>query len=234
MNILAIGAHPDDVELLCGGTLVKYANRGERIFIAIATNGNVGSPTLDREEIAAVRRAEAEDACSIIGAELIWMDFPDEWLFDDRVTRTRFIDAIRQARPDVMIVPSEADYHPDHRMAGRVAIDARIPSTVRLVETTLPAAEKIPHVFVMDTIAGIDFQPTAYVDVSDVFETKVKLLEAHVSQNGWTKDVYDDDLEALMVDQARRRGLEAGVRYAEAFQELRTYPRTGGLRLLPL
>src|SRR5690625_1599587 len=102
MHILAIGAHPDDVELQCGGTLAKYAQRGDHVTIAIATNGNVGSPTLSKDEIAAVRKAEAKRSAEVIGADLIWMDFPDEWLFNDPTTRLRFIDAIREARADVI------------------------------------------------------------------------------------------------------------------------------------
>jgi LmbE family N-acetylglucosaminyl deacetylase len=99
MNVLAIGAHPDDIELQCAGTLALYAKSGHRVFMAVATNGNVGSPTHSREAIAAIRRKEQEASCALIGATLIWMDFDDEWLFNDRPTRARFIDAIREADP---------------------------------------------------------------------------------------------------------------------------------------
>ena len=91
MNVLAIGAHPDDIEMQCAGTLALYARAGHKVFMAVATNGNVGSPTHTREEIGAIRRKEQEASCSLIGASLIWMDFDDEWLFNDRATRIRFI-----------------------------------------------------------------------------------------------------------------------------------------------
>ncbi|MBT5487260.1 MAG: PIG-L family deacetylase, partial [Deltaproteobacteria bacterium] len=86
MKILAIGAHPDDVEFLCAGTLALYAAQGHEIFIAIATNGNVGSPTLEKNEISAIRKKESLEACKLINAKLIWMNFDDEWLFDNKET----------------------------------------------------------------------------------------------------------------------------------------------------
>ena len=104
MNILAIGAHPDDIEILCAGTLALYKQQGHNVFMAVATDGGVGSPTLSRSETADLRRREQEKSCASLGAELIWMGFEDEWLFDDRPTRTRFLDAIRQAEPDIIFV----------------------------------------------------------------------------------------------------------------------------------
>ena len=77
MNILAIGAHPDDVELNCAGTLAKYAALGHKVFIATATSGNIGSATLPKEEIAAVRKAEAAKSAAIIGAEYLCLDYDD-------------------------------------------------------------------------------------------------------------------------------------------------------------
>lgn len=235
MNILAIGAHPDDIELQCAGTLALYAAAGHKVFMAIATNGNVGSPTLSREEIAAVRYKEQQASCALIGAELIWMDFDDEWLMNDRPTRTRFIDAIRQAEPDVMFVHGPTDYHPDHRIAGQVAEDARIPASVRLVETALPAISKIPHVFYMDNPAGVDFQPEVYVDISQVFETKRQMLLCHESQDSWMRAVYGEhtSIADMMTVNAQARGLAAGAAYAEGFREVRTYPRTGSYAMLP-
>ena len=224
MSVLAIGAHPDDVEVLCAGTLAHYAVAGNEIWIAIATNGNVGSPTHSAEEIAAIRHAEALASCEVIGARLIWMDFDDEWLFNDRPTRARFIDAIRQARPEVVFVHNPADYHPDHRTAGEVAIDARIPSAIRLVQTTMPACAEIPAVFVMDTLGAIGFEPEFYVDITGTLETKKSMLSRHVSQDAWLQDLYGMSYLDFVTEQASKRGAEAGVRYAEAFREIKTYP----------
>lgn len=234
MNILAIGAHPDDLEYFCGGTLALYAKAGHRVVMAVATSGNVGSPTLSSEEIAKVRHGEQKASCSLIGAELVWMGFDDEWLFDDRPTRAKFIDAIRYAKPDVMFVHSQNDYHPDHRNAGKIAEDARIPSNVRLVVTELPATEKIPHVFQMDNITGEGFVPEVYVDVTSTMEVKRKMLLSHQSQVAWSAKMYPDmQFDGQMLAQARARGIAAGCEYAEAFRVLKTFPRTGGSHLLP-
>jgi LmbE family N-acetylglucosaminyl deacetylase len=233
MNVLAIGAHPDDLELLCAGTLARYAQAGHEVFMAIATNGEVGSATLSKEQTAKLRHEEARRSCARIGATLIWMGFPDEWLFDTPEVRARFIDAIREARPEVMLVHSTDDYHPDHRVAGQVAVDARIPSTVRLVETRLPAAERIPHIFVMDTIAGTAFEPELYVDISDVWDTKKAMLEEHRSQSEHLLRSFGIEYTEFMETQARRRGGEAGCRLAEAFREVKAFPVTGSASLLP-
>ena len=101
MNILAIGAHPDDIEFLCAGTLALYAKQGHKIFIAVATNGNVGSPTLSKTEISEIRKNECLQSCKLINAKLIWMNFDDEWLYDTPESRKRFIDAIRESQADI-------------------------------------------------------------------------------------------------------------------------------------
>jgi LmbE family N-acetylglucosaminyl deacetylase len=233
MNVLAIGAHPDDLELLCGGTLARYAQAGHDVFMAIATNGEVGSATLSKEQTAKLRHEEASRSCARIGATLIWMGFPDEWLFDTPEVRSRFIDAIREARPEVMFVHSTDDYHPDHRAAGKVAVDARIPSTVRLVETQLPPAARLPHIFVMDTIGGAAFDPELYVDVSDVWDAKQAMLEEHQSQSEHLRRSFSIEYTEFMEAQARQRGGEAGYRLAEAFREVKAFPVTGSASLLP-
>jgi LmbE family N-acetylglucosaminyl deacetylase len=224
MRVLAIGAHPDDVEVLCAGTLAHYAARGDEVWIAIATKGDVGSPTHTREEIAAIRRAEAEASCRLIGAQLIWMGFDDEWLFNDRPTRTRFIEAYREARPDVVFTHSPVDYHPDHRAAGQIAIDARIPSAVRLVETEHPALTTIPRLLMMDTVGRTDFVPEIYVDITDTFAAKSRMLSCHVSQDTWLQHLYGMRYVEFIAEQASARGAECGVAQAEAFCEVATYP----------
>ena len=98
MNILFVGAHPDDIETFCGGTAARYSERGDNLFFCVATNGNVGSSTLPPEEIAAIRHEEAKAGAGVLGAELIWLDFDDEFLMDTRETRLAFINAFRLYR----------------------------------------------------------------------------------------------------------------------------------------
>ena len=92
MNILAVGAHPDDVETMCAGTLAKYAAQGHKVFIATATNGNIGSARHTMEQIGRIRKQEAANSAAIIGAEYICLDYDDEMFFEiDRETRLKFI-----------------------------------------------------------------------------------------------------------------------------------------------
>ncbi len=233
MNILAIGAHPDDVEFLCAGTLARYAQRGDHVSIMVATNGNVGSPTLNQEEIATTRYQEALASAEILEAPLIWLGIDDEFLFNTRETRLQFIEGIRKANPDVIFGHAPSDYHPDHRTAGQMTIDCRIPVTVRLIETASAYLPRVPHVFLMDTIGGLDFVPEAFVDITDTFATKAAMLSQHQSQATWLRHLYGMDYVEFMESLCRQRGQALGVRYAEAFRSVATYPITGGSYLLP-
>lgn len=212
--------------------MALYAQAGAEIFFAIATNGEVGGPHSPHEN-AAIRHEEAVRSVAAVGGELIWMGHQDEFLFDTRETRIRFIEAIRQARPDVMFVHSTSDYHPDHRIAGQIALDARIPAAVPLVAAALPACEKIPHVFVMDTLAGVSFEPEFFVDVSDVWSAKEDQLRTHASQVEWMRVCYGNDYVADARSHAELRGQAAGVAMAEAFRTIPTFPVTGGPEMLP-
>ncbi|MCZ7545518.1 MAG: PIG-L family deacetylase [Anaerolineae bacterium] len=80
-SVLAVGAHPDDIEILCAGTLARYAQAGVRVVIGVATDGSAGHMAIPPDELAGIRRAEAERAAAVIGAELIWMGYTDELLF---------------------------------------------------------------------------------------------------------------------------------------------------------
>ncbi len=95
MNILALGAHPDDIEFLCGGTLFKYRQQGHKIFVALTTSGNVGSNEHDsREEIAAIREAEQLEAASLLEAEVRFLRFDDEGLLDTPESRRGVINTM--------------------------------------------------------------------------------------------------------------------------------------------
>ena len=123
-SVLAVGAHPDDIELFCAGALAKYAQQGVKVSIAIATDGSAGHMIIPPKELAEIRRREAEKAAKIIGADFYWMGFVDEYLFEDIETRLRFAELIRKAKPDVILTHGPEDYHPDHRTVSRLMFDA--------------------------------------------------------------------------------------------------------------
>lgn len=227
MNIIFFGAHPDDLEILCAGTIAECVARGHTVWMAVATNGNVGSPTLTNAEIAATRHAEAEAAAKTLGAAgLIWMNENDEFLFDDERTRLKFVDAVRQAQADVIVTHNPNDYHPDHIACSKLASDARILSAVRLIPTAHPHLAKSPELFHMDSIAGLRFEPQFFVDVSAHFELKQRAVQCHHSQNAWLKSIFNTDLSHHVQVQSAFRGLQCGAAYAEAFVQPVYWPRT--------
>ena len=235
MNVLAICAHPDDAEVWCGGTLAKYAKRGDKVTIVVVTNGEVGSQTLPKEEIAEIRRQESIAAAEVIGADMIWLGFRDEFLIDTEVTRLAFIEAMRSSKAEVILTHFPADlYNPDHTITGQVANDVAIMTTIPNIVTQSPPLAKIPVVYFMETLAGLGFQPEEYVDITDSFELKQEMLRQHESQVGdWLKDQYGSNAMEMIEVIARFRGIQSGVRYAEGFIRAKAYPRNITGSLLP-
>jgi LmbE family N-acetylglucosaminyl deacetylase len=225
VRVLAVGAHPDDLEILCAGALAKYALRGDHVTMAVSTNGEVGSSTLSKSEIAEIRKSEAKASADVIGAEFIWMGYPDEFLFSNEQTRLDFLNMVRQARPDVILTHAPCDYHPDHRTTGEILWDIRVMTTVPNIKTQAPPCEKIPEIYYYDTVAGIEFTPQYYVDISGTFELKKKMLACHKSQSPWLEKQYKISYLEFIEYTGRYRGLQCGVRFAECFQISPTWPK---------
>ena len=229
MRILFIGAHPDDFEYYCAGTFAKYAKQGHELYVAIATNGNIGSFVHEtKEEIAAVRYEETKKSLAKLGAKLIWMNFDDEYLIDSREVRDAFIDAVREARPDVMFTLWKMqDYNPDHDITGYMSFIARINASIPLIKTAHAPAEKIPPMFYCAPLGALNFTPDYYVDISEEFETKLDMWKTHESQHGeWCEDCFGCDVTAGMIRQCEQHAYEtgSGIKYAEAFQLCKTWP----------
>lgn len=233
MNIAFVTAHPDDAEIFCGGTMIKYIQNKHKVTIIIATNGEVGSPTLPKEEIAKIRYEEAKEGAKIIGADLIWLGYPDEFLFDCRETRIAVLNALRKANADVVFTHYQDYYNCDHNTISKIVNDVGILLTVRNIETEHPPTKTNPYLYFMDTVVGIGFNPEEYVDITDVFETKKKALLSHKSQYTWLKEHSKVDYADMMEIQAKFRGYQAGVKYAEAFIGVKAWPRGIVKSLLP-
>lgn len=224
-RILAFGAHPDDIEFLCAGTLAKYSSSGWQVGIVLATNGEVGSSTLSKEEIAAVREKEARASADLIGAEFFWLGYPDEFLFNTFDVRLTFIETIRRFRPDIIICPDkDSDYHPDHTTTGQIVWDTHVMVTVPNIKTNTPPCEAIPDIFFMDTVACVNFEPEFYVDISEQWESKAAMISCHRSQDQWMTDQYGVTCVEFGQTQSRLRGFQAGCKYAEAFRRPKFFP----------
>ena len=238
MNILAIGAHPDDIETSCGGTLAKYASMGHKVFTATATNGNVGSATLPMDEIARIRKEEARKAAAVIGAEYICLDYDDEMFFEDRAARLAFIDLVRYCKADLILTHSPKDYNPDHELTSKIITDIAVMIPVAKLETKNKPYDKIPMIAYFEPVNGLGFVPTEYVDITNFMEKKMEMCLCHQSQISWMQDNYKDALtDQNFFDKyriiAQYRGLQCGVDYAEGFRMAYDAFRVAPYRVLP-
>ena len=177
VDLVAIGAHPDDVELTCGGTLIKAADAGYRTGIVDLTGGESGT-----HGSAALRAEEARAAARVLGVvERMNAGLPDAGIFNDDPSRRRLVEILRRLRPRVVILPSPIGRHPDHRLGSEVGRDASYLAGLR----NYPADGE-PHrpekVIYTQAYRQDPVKPTFVVDVSDVFDRKLEAIRCYASQ----------------------------------------------------
>ena len=212
------GAHPDDVEIACAGTLARCIERGDAVSMIVMCNGNSASTSLGPEELAAVRSRELKDAAKVLGVEtLIELGLPDFGVWLQGETLFKLTDAIRQVRPEVVITHFDADYGSDHNHTVKLVQDATLAASVPGVKTEHPPIPKIPYLYMMEPLGGYGFQPQVYVDVTTTFKIKIEMLECHRSQMEWMSRYGGMDTREYIETVARFRGYQAGVKYAEGF-----------------
>jgi N-acetylglucosamine malate deacetylase 1 len=234
VRVLAVGAHPDDLEILCGGTLARFVQDGHEAVMCHATTGDMGSFVHSREEISTIRVEEALRAAGVIGAEHRTLGLGDgEVNAADPAQKRLVVDLVRDARPDVIITHSPDDYMGDHNEISRLVFECSFYATFPNLDTGRPRHDRVTPIYYMDTIAGLGFVPTDFVDVTDVIEKKTAMLEAHQSQLVWLRDHDDVDIVEEMRTAARYRGQQCGARYAEGFRQCLTWLRGTTRRLLP-
>lgn len=240
MNVLAIGCHPDDVEIACSGTLVKCRERGDRVVVCHVSDGDLGHVVIPPEELRVIRRQEARRAGEMAGIEVISAGFSDLDIFDgDRRSRDRIVDVIRYADPDVIITQAPDDYMPDHTAVSRLVFDASFAATLPnyryqplFSDLSQPPARLVP-IYYMDTLAGVGFQPTEYVDISGQIDRKIAMLECHESQLVWMREHDGIDFADMVRTCSRYRGYQCGADYAEGFTACQAYLKGTTARLLP-
>ncbi|PWM47047.1 MAG: hypothetical protein DBX47_01310 [Clostridiales bacterium] len=232
MNVLAIGCHPDDMEINCAGTLAKCAKRGDKVVVCHVANGNMGHEVLMPDELRKIRIGEAKRAGELAGIEVITCDIGDLLVNGgDMDQRNKIIDVIRYADPDLIITHAPTDYMCDHVAVSRLVFDASFAATVPHYGTG--KAAKVVPLYYMDNLAGHGFNPTEYVDITDTFDLKLEMLECHESQLKWMRDHDNIDFADFVRTCAKYRGLQCGVQYAEAFTQAFVYPKVQPRRLLP-
>ncbi len=232
--ILAIHAHPDDLEILAGGTLALLAGKGHHIAITTMTSGDCGSAEHTGEEIAAIRYKEAARSAALIGAHYTCAGFSDMAIFNDDLSRRRVTELLRRAHPDLVITASPIDYMPDHEATSALVRDACFASSVPLYRTGAadpsPALPAIPHLYFTDPIEGMDREgrripPDFCVDVISVCELKRQMLACHQSQRAWLARQHGVDDYLQQMDSATHAcGLPWGISYGEGFRRYRGHP----------
>lgn len=237
LTILCASAHPDDIELQCAGTLIRYVKEGHKVYMAVATTGNVGSKDHTGPEIEAIRAVEAQRAADEIGAELIMMGFKDGEVWLDNPTWKTYVDLVRRTNPDVIITHDRDDYVHDHSNVGELVYRAAIwASVANIPDTKYEPIGHIPTVFYFETVGTHRIAPPDhYVDITQEFEQKVVAFKQHESQHGdflekqfGVKDWFEY-VEVLN----KMRGFQCGCKYAEAFRVVQTWPNHKPYRLLP-
>ena len=235
MKVLAIGCHPDDLEIACGGTLRKYVEQGAEVHMCHVANGNQGHVVIEPDPLREIRTLEAERAGAILGAkQVINLDVNDvevnsrDWKVMDAMA-----DIVRSIRPDVIITHNDDDYMLDHKETSVIATNGSFCSGLSHRPRQYDAFSSFIPVFFMDTLAGVNFQPTHYVDITNQIDTKIKALECHESQLKWMLEHDNIDFADMVRTCSKCRGYQCGVAYAEGFRPYNVYPRYSTKQLLP-
>jgi LmbE family N-acetylglucosaminyl deacetylase len=224
-RVLAVGAHPDDVEILCAGTLALLKNNGWDIATATIANGDCGSATLNRDEISTIRMKEAENSAKLLNGKYYCVGNRDVYLFYDKPTLEKTINLIRTVKPDLVITHSPVDYMSDHEVTSSLVRMACFTAGIKNIETESPPFYSIPYLYYMDALDGKDYfgseiKPTTLVDISNVMNIKEKMLAAHDSQRSWLMEHHGmDEYIISMKNFSANRGEKMGVKYAEGFRQ---------------
>jgi LmbE family N-acetylglucosaminyl deacetylase len=228
-RLLAAMAHPDDAEILIGGTLFHLKSVGWELGIMTMTSGDCGSATHSSEEISRIRYDEAKTAADYLGAWYGCAGLMDVEIFANAENLRRVVESMRRFDPDVVITHSPADYMVDHEEASRLARSACFALSMPLYQTRqiapAPATKYTPALYYADPIEGVDAMgervlPHFYVDITGTLENKLEMLGLHKSQRDWLRAHHGVD---EYMEQARRwvtrYGRESGVACAEGLRQ---------------
>ena len=198
-KVLALAAHPDDIEIGCGGALAEYAKRGAEVQLFVATDGAYGG---DPEE----RRREQEKAAAVLGVKMVhWGGFEDTEL----VVNTELIHAlegqVKAHQPDIVLVNYHEDTHQDHRALAQAAYSA---------------TRYVPNVLAYETPTTLNFDPHVFMDIHATLEHKLKALDAHASQIERT-NIQGLNIVEIALATVHFRGVQAKLSAAEAFVPVR-------------
>lgn len=202
MNVLAIGAHPDDLEYACAGTLIRHAHEGgDRVFLLIVTDGASGGEP-------SIRRQEQLNAAKLIGAEeVFFLDYPDTRFECNRESIMRIEEIVDKVQPDTVYTHWGEDTHQDHRA---------------IAQAVVPAARRVPNLLYFEGFSAYHFNPTIFVNIGKVINQKLGALEAHASQIEKT-NIENLNIVDISRSAAHFRGIQGRVTFAEGFTAVRYF-----------
>lgn len=222
LDVLAIGVHPDDVELGCSGTLIKEVKRGKKVGIIDLTQGELGT----RGTIES-RYEEAAEAGRIIGVHAREnLKMRDGFFKNDEAHQLQVIQVLRKYQPEIVIGNILEDRHPDHGRAGQLVYDACFLSGLRQVKTVDENGkeqEKWRPKYLLHYIQDRFYEPDFIVDISDVFEQRMASIKAYKTQfhdpesNEPTTYISNPEFMEAIISRARLLGKRIGVQFAEGF-----------------
>ena len=221
IDVLAIGAHPDDLELSCGGTLAKLVQQGYKVAMADATQGELGTRGTKQ-----IRLKEAEEAAHILGALTRRnLRIPDGGVEVNKENVRKVITLIRELRPTVLIIPHGVERHPDHAHTHQLCKEAWFYAGLRKLKTSLAGKTQEPHRphHYFEFMQWHEFDPAFIVDITDTYEIKMKAIRAHASQffNPNSKEPETRLSSPHFLDTSETRckyyGQKIGVYYGEPF-----------------
>lgn len=231
---LCLMAHPDDCEFLAAGTLALLAKCGWEIHIASSTPGDGGSVDKNPIEIARIRRQENVESAKLIGATYHCLELRDIHVTFDVDSIRRAINLVRAVAPTLMITHALQDYMMDHEVTAQLA---RAASNGWVVPNCgngpVPAGAALPHLYYADPVGMVDVYgnpvvPGVVVDITSVYETKLRMVCAHASQREWLQAHYGvDEYTRIVDDWSARRGKSIGVERGEGFRQHRGYGYPG-------
>lgn len=221
LDVLAVGAHPDDVELGCAGTLLKERSRGKEIGVLDLTRGELG--TRGTPEI---RKKEADNAAAHLKlATRVNLGLRDALFLNDNENKLKIVEKIRQYRPEIVICTAVDDRHIDHPRGSKLVSEACFLSGLEKIETTHAGVnqEKWRPRQVLHYIQWRDLKPDVVVDISDFMEGKLEVVKSYASQfhNEKSKEprtpISSPNFLESVTYRARNLGRLSGIDYAEGF-----------------
>lgn len=235
MKILAIGCHPDDLEIGCYGTLAKYIKQGHEVSVCHIAAGDMGHVEIMPDELRKIRFHEAKAAAGVIGAAHYAIGIADIHVTAENDALVYELSRIiRKTQPEIIITHDERDYMNDHIQTYFASFRASFGASLAHFHGAQsgPAVPVCP-IYHMDTVAGVGFIPTEYVDISEEIDLKLEALSCHKSQIEWMREHDGIDFLKFVQTCSRVRGFQCGVKFAEGFKPSLNYLRIRPYRLLP-